>query len=651
MKGFCIFIALVILILLVSFVPSPAATHPFSSSPSYDSGWRPIDHGQTISMWHSLGLPPSLLFVHLEARRYNSGYGIHQVFLGGNDLGSRSSSIGAEEHRLGAYWHNLTTNYISVTRQPEDTLVDAVRVRIWAMSASADYSSNWVAIPAGQSHIFTHNLGGNIDDYVVDLMFNDTDPTVNSLGVNQRAYGGRTLGTLSTFFDDGQRVGAYWYALQGNVIYVYRMPDDEYADQVLVRIWKRQKPTYDSGWVSIGQGLAHIFTHNIGGSPEDYRVDMEFKASAPWLVNQCFYGGNDVGPKSTFPSALDNDRVGAYWYGLDNDSIIVVRRTEDTCAPQVRIRIWNFWTPTRPDSDSGWLPVIPDHFAGFNPGITGSFDPYLVDLQFKDSGLFSIGIHQRSLGGMDWTDGSRIGASWYYSNGIILFTRRTEDTDAPYIRARLWKMPKPAYDSGWQLFTTPYTLQLDHNLGGNPADYLVDVQFKDSAGFSHQAGYGGYDVTHIGAGLGDRKGAFWDGLDDTHIEVRRQPEETNINQARVRIWTMARPDYDSGMATTMTGTTTFTHNLGGNPENYFINLVFNNTSGPKLLNQMYYGGAVLSSQAVPPHVAGDPVGGFWRDLRSTNVDFFRHFQDTWIDQARLRIWLIKQQMYLPLLMR
>jgi hypothetical protein len=577
-------------------------------------------------------------------------YGIHQIFTGGNELGSRSSGFGAEENRVGAYWHNLTVNYISVTRMPEDTMVNAVRVRIWPMSASADYSSGWIDLIAGQSKILTHNLGGNAEDYVVDMMFNDTDSTANSQGVNQRAYGGRTLGTASTFFNDGQQVGAYWYAVAGNVIYVRRMEQDEYADQVLVRIWKRQPATYDSGWVSINQGAGHTFMHNIGGSAEDYRVDMEFKAPPGLLVNQSFYGGNDMGPQSTIPNAANNDRVGAYWYGLDTDSIAVFRRNEDTCAPQVRIRIWNFWTPTRPDYESGWLPVSPDTFAGFTPGITGSLDPYLVDLQFKDSGQFSIGIHQRGLGGMDWTDGTRIGASWYDGVGGILFVRRTEDPDAPYIRARIWKMPKPAYDSGWQSFTLNL-LQLSHNLGGSPADYLVDVQFQDSSGYPHQGGYGGYDVTHIGAGLGNRLGGYWDWLDNTHIEVRRQPEETYIIKARVRIWTLARPDYDSGMATTPTGTTTFTHNLGGNPDNYFINMVFNNTSGSGMLNQMYYGGAVLSSHAVLPHIAGDAVGGFWRYLNGTKIDLFRQFQDTWIDQARLRIWLIKEHIYLPIVIR
>jgi hypothetical protein len=343
--------------------------------------------------------------------------------------------------------------------------------------------------------------------------------------------------------------------------------------------------------------------------------------------------------------------VGAYWYALTDQSITVFRRGEDSCANQVRIRIWNFWTPTLPDFDSGWQSIMPDHFGGFSHGITGNFDDYLVDMQFKDSGLFSIGIHQRGLGGMDWIDGSRIGGYWYNNNGTMLFMRRTEDADAPYMRARLWLMPKPAYDSGWQDISSISVVPFYHQLGGNPADYLVDLQFKDSIGYAHLIGYGGYDSTHIGPGLGNRQGCFWAGLTDNLIMVYREPEDTYAKYARVRIWTLARPNYDSGMAATPNGMTTFTHNLGGNPENYLLNLVFNNPSGNMSLNQMYYGGNVFSSQPPVGHSPGDEVGGFWRDLRNTNVDFYRHVNDTWIDEVRLRIWLPKLKLFLPMVKR
>ena len=656
MKSFRIFGVLVVLAMLVSFGPAsaapaaapasqpqaPSATavslDPFSTGPSYDSGWRSIDAGQTLSMWHGLGKPPALMLVYLETLKYGSPAGIEQRFIGGNDLGSWSAGFGSANNRVGAYWHNLTGSYILVTRMPEDTALDAVRVRIWGMGRNADYSA-WVTVSPGQYTNFIHNLGGNVNDYVVDMVFNDT--STSGLGVNQRAYGGRTLGTLSAPFNDGSPIGAYWRKLDSVGIVIDRLLDDTYADEILLRIWQRQKPTYDSGWVSIAQGDFYTFNHHIGGSANDYRVDMEFKSSSdPWSINQCFYGGNDFGPQSVPPSAADNGRVGAYWYGLNIDSITVSRRPEDSCADQVRIRIWNFWTPTLPDYDSDWRSITPDVLGGFTPGITGGLDPYMVDLQFKDSGAFGIGIHQRGLGGMDWTNGDRLGASWYYTSGTMLFLRRTEDEDAAYIRARIWKMPKPAFDSGWQDIADLYSIQFIHNLGGNPADFLVDVQFKDSGGYVHQVGYGGYEGTHIDEYLGDRLGGYWDGLDDTRIYVHRQPEETGIDQVRARIWTLARPHYDSGMVAATTISTALTHDLGGRTEDYLLNLVFNNTTGPKQLHQMYYGGAVIAyDPPAPPNQIGDTVGGFYRQLSSASVQFVRHAQDPWIDEFRLRIWL------------
>ena len=66
------------------------------------------------------------------------------------------------------------------------------------------------------------------------------------------------------------------------------------------------------------------------------------------------------------------------------------------------------------------------------------------------------------------------------------------------------------------------------------------------------------------------------------------------------------------------------------------------------LNQMYYGGNVFSSQPPIGFNPGDSVGGFWRDLRNTNVDFLRHYEDTYIDEVRLRIWLPKLSVFIPL---
>jgi hypothetical protein len=91
--------------------------------------------------------------------------------------------------------------------------------------------------------------------------------------------------------------------------------------------------------------------------------------------------------------------------------------------------------------------------------------------------------------------------------------------------------PRPDYDSGWvdmSLFLT-----LPHNMGGDPSNYVVDLQFKDTSPTGagvHQAGYGG-DISTSGS-----YGAFWSNLTDTEIKIVRKVDSTVVDYIRVRIW-------------------------------------------------------------------------------------------------------------------
>ena len=84
--------------------------------------------------------------------------------------------------------------------------------------------------------------------------------------------------------------------------------------------------------------------------------------------------------------------------------------------------------------------------------------------------------------------------------------------------------PRPAYDSGWVsigIFETTFT----HNIGGNTDNYVVDMQFKDDYWGVHTMGYGGWDP-----------GGHWTNLTNTSITVRRGPDDTVVDQIRIRIW-------------------------------------------------------------------------------------------------------------------
>ena len=90
------------------------------------------------------------------------------------------------------------------------------------------YDSGWTNVSTG-NNTFTHNLGGNTDNYVVDMQFKETPAA--AYGVHQGFYG--------MDYDDiqGSR-GAYWYWLGTSTIQVYVGPSTTSINQVRVRIWR-----------------------------------------------------------------------------------------------------------------------------------------------------------------------------------------------------------------------------------------------------------------------------------------------------------------------------------------------------------------------------------------------------------------------------
>jgi len=86
------------------------------------------------------------------------------------------------------------------------------------------YDSGWVSVSAGHTVELTHNLGGDVDNYVVDLSFKH--PTE---GVHQFGYGGDV--TSGAFY------GSFWRNLTTSSITVERATNDLDCPQVRVRIW------------------------------------------------------------------------------------------------------------------------------------------------------------------------------------------------------------------------------------------------------------------------------------------------------------------------------------------------------------------------------------------------------------------------------
>lgn len=103
-------------------------------------------------------------------------------------------------------------------------------------------------------------------------------------------------------------------------------------------------------------------------------------------------------------------------------------------------------------------------------------------------------------------------------------------------------LPRPAYNSGWQVISMEGTLvgldayrDFPHELGGDPNNYVVDLQFRSGNNIHHKF-YGNY---HIKASLHKNNvspGAYWSHLTDQSIRVWRGWSASDLDWVRVRIW-------------------------------------------------------------------------------------------------------------------
>jgi hypothetical protein len=107
--------------------------------------------------------------------------------------------------------------------------------------------------------------------------------------------------------------------------------------------------------------------------------------------------------------------------------------------------------------------------------------------------------------------------------------------DVLYQGALVGAFPQPAWDSEWRTISQGTCSLLEHQLGGDADDYLVDLQFKDTTGNPplmgiHNYGYG-CDTDGV-----NYRGAFWRSLTSTSIVVCRCLSDDRVGEVRVRIW-------------------------------------------------------------------------------------------------------------------
>ena len=283
---------------------------------------------------------------------------------------------------------------------------------------------------------------------------------------------------------------------------------------------------YDSGWVDIAPGQMMTLTHNLGGDPAGYAVELWQGDTRPGGlgIHHRGYGGMEV----------NGQFYGVAWQSLTATTISVFRYQNDVAAAQVRVRIW---IPEPPEYDSGWVAATPGGVVTLTHSVGGTPDDYVVGLKF--SGI--AGISHRAYGGLAVAN-DMFGANFQNVTGSTVGVFRFPfDLFAQQVRVTV-SLPAdpPDYDSGWVDISAGSRVTLTHSLGGNPNAYVVRMSVKDTTvgGLGINSRFtGGLEV------VGKFYGANWENLTHTTITLFRRPHDTISDQVRIRIWLPERKRY------------------------------------------------------------------------------------------------------------
>lgn len=195
--------------------------HP--ETPVWDSGWRNIIRGQTLTLAHNVGGDTDDYTVGMKFRDPSSTtWGIHHAGFGGIEAASLPQ---------GAVWLNLTATSIQVQRFLDDAQVKQVRVQIFRPTNTPAFDSGWQSVAQGASLPLPHNLGGDVTDYVVRYSARSTAEKVNIIGMGGKEVAGNTI-------------GSYWQELTAATVRVYRSANDQFAQNVRVRIFLPTRHAY-----------------------------------------------------------------------------------------------------------------------------------------------------------------------------------------------------------------------------------------------------------------------------------------------------------------------------------------------------------------------------------------------------------------------
>jgi len=180
------------------------------------------------------------------------------------------------------------------------------------------------------------------------------------------------------------------------------------------------------------------------------------------------------------------------------------------------------------------------------------------------------------------------------------------------------------WSSPWVPIPRGQPMMFAHNLGEDPNNYVVELDFLDTDGGQgiNRDGYGGLEVN------GNWAGGHWQNLTANTIRVFRQPNDNAADQVRVLVWVpLATADFDSGWTDINQGQTfTFTHNVGITPTELGVGLWFSDTI--RGIHHFGYGGLAVDGPRAM-------LGAHWQDLTTNTVQVVRHPDDTDVQQVRV----------------
>ncbi len=281
---------------------------------------------------------------------------------------------------------------------------------------------------------------------------------------------------------------------------------------------------WNSGWFTLTPGTVSTLSHNLGGDPRDYVVDVTYiDANTPGLgINTRAFGGLE----------RSGDYQGVVWQNLTSDAVEIFRYPDDVYADLIYLQVM---APDEgADYCSAWTPISPTETLTFSHNLGGDGDDLVAALTFSGT----MGITRRAYGGLE-DDGAYHGAYWSnLTSSTVQVTRHADDTFAQQVQVCINQVDSPDFDSGWRNIGQGVTQTVQHNLRWNPRLLRVRLDYQDAEdyGINHYAA-GGMAISNT------LVGADWHHLTGLALQVSRRPDDTVADQIRVRIWQMGSKVY------------------------------------------------------------------------------------------------------------